>query len=470
MTILIENQDSFFFATPASLLDLERDVASSWASKHIVPNKAIKWILGKYVEADNANSNGQYWSLKDLQMKRPTITYSPMNIGHRPENIVGTFVASDLIYPLGEDGAALQTNPYIEALGAYWKYYFPEQLVKIEEAYSTGSLFLSMECIGSSITCVNGENACGETFPYHGPMHDSYCEHILNRESSRQINDPHFLAGAIIMPPELPGWKGAQIKELSILEKTVPNLDKLYAEVAAEIPDADPKAWELSMQLLLLQARSSETKISASEIGRKIGSELVDASAEKRLYFKIEKGAKGCPISKPYGVVGEKSGMVHGCHDTMASAQKHLAAIYAATDPKSGYKPASKETQKNAETVKQHERRLAKEKAQEDTNNDSCPKCGADLSYCIDPNFCPNCGADLTEASLARDFNQEERKKLAKSGEALPDGSFPIVNEDDLRNAIRAIGRASNSSAAKAHIKKRAKALGLVNLIPDTWN
>ena len=71
---------------------------------------------------------------------------------------------------------------------------------------------------------------------------------------------------------------------------------------------------------------------------------------------------------------------------------------------------------------------------------------------------------------LNREFSQEERERLAKSGEAMPDGSFPIVTREDLENAIQAIGRASDPEAAKRHTKKRARALGLEELIPDTWN
>lgn len=70
---------------------------------------------------------------------------------------------------------------------------------------------------------------------------------------------------------------------------------------------------------------------------------------------------------------------------------------------------------------------------------------------------------------LNRDFSEEERQRLAKSGEAMPDGSYPIVTRQDLENAIQAIGRAKNPDAAKAHIVKRAKALGLPELIPDEW-
>lgn len=51
----------------------------------------------------------------------------------------------------------------------------------------------------------------------------------------------------------------------------------------------------------------------------------------------------------------------------------------------------------------------------------------------------------------------------------MDDGSFPIRNEQDLRNAIRAVGRAKNPDAAKRHICQRAKALGLMDVLPEEW-
>ncbi len=68
-----------------------------------------------------------------------------------------------------------------------------------------------------------------------------------------------------------------------------------------------------------------------------------------------------------------------------------------------------------------------------------------------------------------RNYTAEDRREMAKNGQALPDGSYPIKDEEDLRNAIQAIGRASDPSAVRAHIKKRAKALGLTELIPEGW-
>lgn len=70
---------------------------------------------------------------------------------------------------------------------------------------------------------------------------------------------------------------------------------------------------------------------------------------------------------------------------------------------------------------------------------------------------------------INREFSPEERDRLAKSGEAMSDGSYPIVTKEDLSNAIQAVGRAKDPEAAKAHIKKRAKALGAEDTLPDDW-
>lgn len=77
--------------------------------------------------------------------------------------------------------------------------------------------------------------------------------------------------------------------------------------------------------------------------------------------------------------------------------------------------------------------------------------------------------ADAAWREMGRTFSADERKRLAKQGKALSDGSFPIVTVGDLRNAIRAIGRAKSPAAAKRHICKRARALNAMNLVPDGW-
>ena len=74
----------------------------------------------------------------------------------------------------------------------------------------------------------------------------------------------------------------------------------------------------------------------------------------------------------------------------------------------------------------------------------------------------------LTEV-FKREFSTRQRENMAQSGEAMPDGSYPIANRNDLMNAIRSWGRGGSDPKVKAHIKSRAQALGLSNLIPDNW-
>lgn len=76
---------------------------------------------------------------------------------------------------------------------------------------------------------------------------------------------------------------------------------------------------------------------------------------------------------------------------------------------------------------------------------------------------------ETAQREQKRKFDQEQRDRAADQGHALPDGSFPIKNRDDLKNAISAYGRAKDKDAAKKHIIKRAKELGASWMLPDDW-
>lgn len=78
--------------------------------------------------------------------------------------------------------------------------------------------------------------------------------------------------------------------------------------------------------------------------------------------------------------------------------------------------------------------------------------------------------AEIAEIALKRAYGIEAREEMSKAGEAMEDGSFPIKDESDLRNAIQAHGRAKDIEAAKRHIKKRASDLGLEEMIPEEWS
>lgn len=64
------------------------------------------------------------------------------------------------------------------------------------------------------------------------------------------------------------------------------------------------------------------------------------------------------------------------------------------------------------------------------------------------------------------ELTKEKRDQRAKSGEAMPDGSFPIFDRTSLKSAIGL----ARTSAQRAHVVRRAKALGLTSMLPDTWN
>lgn len=67
-----------------------------------------------------------------------------------------------------------------------------------------------------------------------------------------------------------------------------------------------------------------------------------------------------------------------------------------------------------------------------------------------------------------REVREEERKRLAAEGKALPDGSYPIENEEDLHNAAHlAESGHGDVEAAKRLIARRAKELGVANPLDD---
>ena len=247
-TIVTETNNKIILTTKGIVLDNSRDVASSWASKHVVDNPNIKWILGKYVEADNPNSNGQFWQYDDLRLSQPTIHHSPMNIDHHQDEIVGTWVASEMMMPTQQ---ASVINPYIEALGAFWQWYFPEKMQEVQAAHDSGKLFISMECVSESITC-GGDNGCGQTFDYQGPMSSAYCEHIQERSSYRQLNKSQFLGGALIMPGTQPGWKNAAVQDISSDAH-----EKSMTAISQAMPDGTEEDWERLLWKIQMQALQS---------------------------------------------------------------------------------------------------------------------------------------------------------------------------------------------------------------------
>lgn len=67
------------------------------------------------------------------------------------------------------------------------------------------------------------------------------------------------------------------------------------------------------------------------------------------------------------------------------------------------------------------------------------------------------------------EFSTDQRKELSAKKMSLPDGSYPIRNVSDLKNAITSFGRAKNPELTKKWIIKRAKELDATDLLPEAW-
>lgn len=77
----------------------------------------------------------------------------------------------------------------------------------------------------------------------------------------------------------------------------------------------------------------------------------------------------------------------------------------------------------------------------------------------------------IHEAAVAKaKYNADDLRRMAASGQAMADESYPIADRDDLDRAVRAVGRGgADHDAIRRHVIARAKALGAQSEIPDNW-
>jgi hypothetical protein len=355
--IVVPTERCVLVGALATLVE-EGDSLKAWAEHRIRKDPDLRWVLGNYVEADNANDNGHIFPRYDLVAAQATLAGKPLNMMHREHYIVGCFAGAQLLTETGvavaqdaSDMHAMGERPYVEALAGMWHNRFPEEFFQIKKAHSEGCLFFSMEAIPESVSCPTCEHAAA----FAGLSSDQYCEHMNGAMGPKRLHKPTFNGGAIIIPPVRPGWQRADIKEISKLMET-PAAETVYAQAAEEAPHLGPQEWETLMAQVLKMADTP-------------------------------------PVSPP----------------SYLSTTANTVSVTNATDA-------------------------------------------------------PN-----VSWSIARNVAPDERKKLATEKKALPDGGFPIANVADLMNAIKAVGRAKDPAAAKAHIKRRAKELKRTDLIPPGW-
>lgn len=626
MTITLERNGRIVEVAPAELITADREVA--WAEGLIRHNPLYAWILGRFVSAGAANANGHIFDADELRTSAATLANAPLNMLHRPHQVLGTYVGAELVYPAAAAAAQDLGAPFVESLAAMWRYYFPEEYAILKMAHQAGLLAQSMECIPKTVTCATG---CAQTFPYAGRASDTYCDHINGPPAgARKLNKPLFSAGAIVIPPAVPAWKGAKVTRMSATLRTAEAeglAARLYDQVAATIPglnetqreqfmaavmdltgppaatpvkaaplsfpgirlnpapDARKGASEAQLRVNTRNAASaadadephahvdrdpdeadSPCKICGKDAGSPIhqglgpprdagaASDVSDTSAMIALYppgdvaavmalsgdfsdrlppsdlhitlaylgpeatLELDREAVEAAIAPLAAVSAPLEGWVSGIGRFSAGypAGQDAWPLYASIDlptlPEFRQKVVANLAAAGIPHARNHgfSPHMTLAYVQEGDEPAAAALLASGLApvglrigsvvlaWGKDRTVFPldgvSAGAQDTEQEAAdallaitarwrreaatiavwdpligRSFSAEQRDAMARKGHALPDGSFPIANASDLRNAIQALGRAKNSAAAKRHIIKRAKALGATNLLPDGW-
>lgn len=241
--VLLEHHGRFYFTGTAKV---EKTQDESWSYQDVsTPHPGFQWVSGKFVEADRANLNKQYWGSEDLEFGEFSVKHTPMNLLHQVYDPIGVFVDSKLV-PAQDD-----SNMHIEVLGALWAYRYPTQAGLVEMADAAGCLAFSMECVGEALHCKNG---CEEVFPYFTKVED-VCSHLRDRSSVRHIVNPTFTGGALILPPSNPAWPGAKASVLyDQTAEYAKQMDEL-AERKAENSELSVHQWRFLMSETLKFAR-----------------------------------------------------------------------------------------------------------------------------------------------------------------------------------------------------------------------
>jgi hypothetical protein len=273
-TLVLDKGRSTYLVNAARLVRKGDDTADlaaqttddSWTIEE--SNPFVQWIAGDFVEADNANSNGQFWTAGDLELAEYTIRYSPLNMVHKFRQPIGFYAATKVVKLDKKDNAATLAKPAerqgplkIQALSGLWSHIFAFEAAQVEAANDANLLFYSMECRGTHLTCGTDESkdlhGCGKTFDYM--QVDTHCEHLLERSSVRHIVKPTFRGGAIIVPPVRPGWKNANAAVLqeSVMQEAAAFAEQneaAYNQVAGET-GLTASAWETLMAQVIASTR-----------------------------------------------------------------------------------------------------------------------------------------------------------------------------------------------------------------------
>lgn len=202
--------DKFYATAQAYIVeepqDLPREMAADFKMDR--SNDSFIWVAGRYVQANNLNRNGHFWTFDDLKRGEASVRYTPVNALHEWDRPIGTVVQTKIVE---RESASDKTYPEIQALSVVWGANFPELAQEIRNSHKEGTLFYSMECVAEEKQCLT----CERTFAFAASGAE-VCEHLAaDPKQPRRFINPTFVGAALIFPPERPAWKDAEITEVA---------------------------------------------------------------------------------------------------------------------------------------------------------------------------------------------------------------------------------------------------------------
>jgi DNA segregation ATPase FtsK/SpoIIIE-like protein len=182
---VFERADRIYIVAPVSPFtpgdaDIEK-FAFAEELKKGAPNPNLLWLRGNYVEADNANTNGDEWTAEELSIKSLTPMYCPVTVMHDPTTAVGVIADTSLLTP----NADQVPRARIETSLAIWAHRFKDIAEEIAHNYEQGMLMQSMECQAPYYSC----KACGQTFQTlpNRAERANWCEHLAGSPDAGRI-------------------------------------------------------------------------------------------------------------------------------------------------------------------------------------------------------------------------------------------------------------------------------------------
>lgn len=240
------------------------------------PNSHIMWLRGQYVEADNANANGDMWTAGDLAIASLTPNLMPVTVMHDFTSSVGLIADARLLTPAADNVPRAR----IDTLLAIWAHRYPLVAEEIKINSAQGSLAQSMECLSASYAC----SSCGMVFQRQPQMAEKaqWCDCLQGKTAergNRMLLNTAFSGVGLIFGTRgaRPAFKDAKLEVAELAaahqelhqattpRETVGQISVDQQEYEATVAKA-AKADGLTTQVKDLTARKDELETKVSEL------------------------------------------------------------------------------------------------------------------------------------------------------------------------------------------------------------